>query len=95
MSDYSDLSSIDGSSHTKISYIETSARTGERIQDAFNLISYHFILKCEEKERTILKSGILNEINSILDINKTALALSGIKKQSIIGKKFSDIKKIA
>ncbi|MFX0011641.1 MAG: GTP-binding protein, partial [Candidatus Hermodarchaeota archaeon] len=40
MSDYSDLSGIEDSSHTKISYIETSARTGERIQDAFNLISY-------------------------------------------------------
>jgi small GTP-binding protein len=71
MSDYSDLSGIESGSHTKISYIETSAKTGERIQDAFNLIAYHFILKCEEKEEVILKNNILDEINSILDFNKS------------------------
>jgi len=69
MSDYSDLSSIENGSQTKISYIETSAKTGNRIQDAFNLISYHFILKCEEKEESLLKETILDEINSILDTN--------------------------
>ena len=82
MSDYSDLSSIENSSHTKISYIEASAKTGERIQDAFNLISYHFILKCEEKERGILKDGILNEISSILDINKV-LTLTFLTKEEL------------
>ncbi len=71
MSDYSDLSSIENSSQTKISYIETSAKTGNRIQDAFNLISYHFILSCEEKEESILKGKILEEIDSILEINNT------------------------
>jgi Ras-related protein Rab-6A len=71
MSDYSDLSSIENSSQTKISYIETSAKTGNRIQDAFNLISYHFILSCEEKEESILKGKILDEIDSILEINNT------------------------
>ncbi|MCJ7650059.1 MAG: GTP-binding protein [Candidatus Lokiarchaeota archaeon] len=69
MSDYSDLSSIENGSQTKISYIETSAKTGNRIQDAFNLISYHFILRCEEKEESLLKETILDEINSILDTN--------------------------
>jgi len=70
MSDYSDLSSIENGSKTKISYIETSAKNGNRIQDAFNLISYHFILSCEEKEESILKGKILDEINSILETNK-------------------------
>ena len=69
MSDYSDLSSIENGSQTKISYIETSAKTGNRIQDAFNLISYHFILSCEDKEESILKETIFNEIDSILDTN--------------------------
>ncbi|MFX1590568.1 MAG: Rab family GTPase, partial [Promethearchaeota archaeon] len=82
MSDYSDLSGIENSSHTKISYIETSAKTGERIQDAFNLISYHFILKCEEKELSTLKNNILDEINSILDINKS-LTLTFLNKEEL------------
>jgi small GTP-binding protein len=69
LSDYSDLSGFSGS-HSKISYIETSAKTGNRIQDAFNLISYHFILKCEEKEESLLKNKIVDEIDSIIDINK-------------------------
>jgi len=69
LSDYSDLSGFSGS-HSKISYIETSAKTGNRIQDAFNLISYHFILKCEEKEESLLKNKIIDEIDSIIDINK-------------------------
>ena len=69
MSEYSDLSEFSGS-QSKISYIETSAKTGNRIQDAFNLISYHFILKCEEKEESLVKNKIVDEINSIIDINK-------------------------
>jgi small GTP-binding protein len=69
LSDYSDLSGFSGS-QSKISYIETSAKTGNRIQDAFNLISYHFILKCEEKEESLLKNKIVDEIDSIIDINK-------------------------
>ncbi|MBY9004718.1 MAG: GTP-binding protein [Candidatus Lokiarchaeota archaeon] len=69
MSDYSDLSSIENGSQTKISYIETSAKTGNRIQDAFNLVSYHFIMRCEEKEESLLKDKIYDEIDSILDIS--------------------------
>lgn len=69
LSDYSDLSAL-SASKSKISYIETSAKTGNRVQDAFNLISYNFILRCEEKEQLLLKEKILDEINSIIDINK-------------------------
>jgi small GTP-binding protein len=70
LSDYSDLSDL-SASQTKISYIETSAKTGTRIQDAFSLISYNFILICEEKEQQLLKEKILDEINSVMDINKS------------------------
>jgi small GTP-binding protein len=82
LSDYSDLSKIDGSSQTKISYIETSAKTGERIQDAFNLIAYHFILRCEEKEEILLRNKIYEEIQIILDINKT-LSLTFLNKDEL------------
>ncbi|MFW9937759.1 MAG: GTP-binding protein [Candidatus Thorarchaeota archaeon] len=93
MSDYSDLSGIENSSHTKISYIETSAKTGERIQDAFNLISYHFILKCEEKEQSTLKNHILDEINSIIDINKS-LTLTFLNKEELWSPTFQILTRI-
>ena len=69
LSEYSDLSDL-SASQSRISYIETSAKTGNRIQDAFNLISYNFILRCEEKEQSLLKDKVLDEINSIIDVNK-------------------------
>ncbi|MHA1337547.1 MAG: GTP-binding protein [Promethearchaeota archaeon] len=52
---------------TNISYIETSALTGENIEDAFNLIAYHYILKSKEYEENELKKDILEEINKILE----------------------------
>jgi small GTP-binding protein len=50
----------------KISYIETSALTGENVQDAFNLLAYQFIEKSKEFEDTWMKEKLYNEINSIL-----------------------------
>ncbi|MFX1238203.1 MAG: GTP-binding protein [Promethearchaeota archaeon] len=50
----------------QISYIETSALSGENIGDAFNLISYHHIIKSKEKEEERLKKGLANQIESIL-----------------------------
>jgi small GTP-binding protein len=35
---------------THFSYIETSALTGENIEDAFSLIAYHYIMKSKERE---------------------------------------------
>jgi len=64
---------------SKISYIETSALTGENIKDAFNLISYHYIMKSKEDEENRLKAGLLNEINSILE-EKKALTLTFISE---------------
>jgi small GTP-binding protein len=51
---------------TNISYIETSALTGENIHDAFRLISYHYIMKSKDVEENRLKKDILNEIKAIL-----------------------------
>lgn len=66
LSDFSDLSSVYEKVHTKISYIETSALTGENVVNAFSLISYHFMIKSRELEEGILKSRIQGEISSIL-----------------------------
>ena len=51
----------------KISHIETSALSGENIEDAFTLISYHFIMKSKEREENRLKEELYDEISSILE----------------------------
>ena len=51
---------------SKISYIETSALTGENINDAFSLISYHYIVKSKEKEEELLRKSLEDGINCIL-----------------------------
>ncbi|MGV9171561.1 MAG: GTP-binding protein [Promethearchaeia archaeon] len=56
---------------SKISYIETSALTGENVEDAFSLIAYHFIMKSLEHEEKILKDEIYDEINEILEKDPT------------------------
>ena len=62
---------------SKISYIETSARTGQNIDDSFSLISYHYIEKSKEREETLLKADIMNEIKCIFS-NKDKLILTFI-----------------
>jgi len=54
----------------KISYIETSALTGENVEDAFTLIAYHYIAKSKEEEEEIVKQDLLDELNSILKEKK-------------------------
>jgi len=56
---------------SKISYIETSALTGENIDDAFNLISYFYIQISQEREEESLRNNLFTQINSILDKKKT------------------------
>ncbi|MFX1584535.1 MAG: GTP-binding protein [Promethearchaeota archaeon] len=53
-----------------ISFIETSALTGESIEDAFNLIAYHYIMRSIEIEEQRLKLDLMNILNSILDKNE-------------------------
>lgn len=74
LSEFSDLSNI---TNTKIPYIETSALTGAHVDDAFNLISYHYILKSTEIEEERLKNNILSIIKSILE-DKGSLTLAFI-----------------
>jgi len=62
------------SRNTKISHIETSALSGENIEDAFSLISYHFIMKSKEREEHRLKEELFDEITHILN-NKGKLNL--------------------
>ena len=60
---------------SKISYIETSALTGENVDDSFSLISYHYIQKAKEIEEGLVKDDILNEINCIFS-NRDHLTLT-------------------
>ncbi len=62
---YANKLSSRGSS--KISFIETSALTGENVNDAFSLISYFYIQKSKELEEEVLKNDLTTEINSILE----------------------------
>ena len=57
---------LSASRANKISHIETSALSGENIEDAFSLISYHFIMKSKEREENRLKEELFDEISSIL-----------------------------
>ena len=54
----------------KISYIETSALTGENVEDAFTLIAYHYITKSKEEEEERVKQDLLDELRSILERKK-------------------------
>jgi len=49
------------------SYIDTSALTGENVEDAFSLIAYHYIMKSKENEEQKLKENLMDQINSILN----------------------------
>ena len=50
----------------QISYIETSALSGENVEDAFTLIAYHYISKSKEEEEERVKQDLLDEQNAIL-----------------------------
>ncbi len=65
----------------KISYIETSALTGSNVEDAFNLISYHYVMRSKEIEGDIRSEALLELINSILK-KKIVFTLSFITESS-------------
>ncbi|MFX1555389.1 MAG: Rab family GTPase, partial [Promethearchaeota archaeon] len=66
----------------KISYIETSALTGENVEDAFNLISYHYVMKSKEIEEKRRGTILFEKIDSILK-KKIVLTLSFITETSM------------
>lgn len=53
-----------------ISYIETSAMTGENVEDAFNLIAFHYIKRIKELEEEQLNQDLMDLINEILEKNQ-------------------------
>lgn len=72
--DYQDgvnlVSDLSQKPNIKISYIETSALSGENVEDAFTLIAYHYISKSKEDEEERVKNDIINELNSVLKERK-------------------------
>ncbi len=65
----------------RASYIETSAKTGENVEDAFSLISYHYIVKSQLEEEKIVKENLISEINRIIDVKgKLILSFIGLNK---------------
>ncbi|MEJ2250412.1 MAG: GTP-binding protein [Candidatus Lokiarchaeota archaeon] len=93
LSNYSDLSNISGSIKSKISYVETSALTGDNVEDAFKLLSYHFILRSKEIEEERLKNEIQKELNSIFDY-KENLTLTFMSEDSMWNPGFQIINEI-
>jgi small GTP-binding protein len=61
----------------KLSYIETSALSGDNVEDAFNLISYHYVMKSKELEEERRSNMLYDEIKAILD-KKIVFTLSFI-----------------
>ncbi|MBN1801146.1 MAG: GTP-binding protein [Candidatus Lokiarchaeota archaeon] len=83
LTDFSDLSSLSISSDTRIMYIETSALNGDNVENAFNLLSYHYIIKSMELEEQRLKSSIIGEIKNILESNKNTVTLSFVSENPL------------
>ncbi|GAG77662.1 unnamed protein product, partial [marine sediment metagenome] len=53
-------------SETGISYIETSALSGENVINAFELIAYHYIIKTKKKEKDVIREDLVEAIVSTL-----------------------------
>jgi small GTP-binding protein len=66
----------------KLSYIETSALTGENVEDAFNLISYHYVMKSKEIEDERRHNILYERIASIIR-KKIVLTISFISESTI------------
>lgn len=60
-----------------LSYIETSALTGENVEDAFKLIAYHYILRTKQRQKESIKNNLFEVINETLK-NLIILELSFI-----------------
>ena len=53
-------------SETGISYIETSALSGENVIDAFELIAYHYIIRTKKKEKEVIQEDLVEALLSTL-----------------------------
>ncbi|MFX0140047.1 MAG: Rab family GTPase, partial [Candidatus Hodarchaeota archaeon] len=72
---------LSDSEKIKLSYIETSALTGSNVEDAFNLISFHYVMKSKEIEEEMRSEALLDLISSILK-KKIVCTLSFITESS-------------
>jgi hypothetical protein len=61
------VSELSKNVNLKASYIETSALSGENVEDAFTLIAYHYISQSKQEEEERVKLDLLEELNSILE----------------------------
>ncbi len=73
---------LTGSANQNILYLETSALTGENVEDAFRIISYNFITKCKELAIQQRNQELLNEIGYILQFQES-LTLTFITENPI------------
>ena len=62
--------SLTGSKNRNVLYFETSALTGENVEDAFRLISYNFITRCKELAQQQRNQELINEIEDILQFQE-------------------------
>jgi len=53
-------------SETGISYIETSALSGENVIEAFELIAYHYIIQTKKREKDVIREDLVEAILSTL-----------------------------
>jgi len=53
-------------SESGLSYIETSALSGEKVTDAFELIAYHYIIKTKKKEKERIQEDLVEAILSTI-----------------------------
>jgi len=73
------VSELSQKPNIKISYIETSALSGENVEDAFTLIAYHYITKSKEDEEERVKEDLIEELNTVL------------KERKVIGEEFDSL----
>ena len=83
LSVFSDLSDLSITSDSSILYTETSALNGDNIEYAFNILSYHYIIKSLEFEEQRLKLSIIDEIKTILHNKSEGLSLSFISENPL------------
>jgi small GTP-binding protein len=76
------VNKLSGNETIKLSYIETSALTGENVEDAFNLISYHYVMKSKELEDERRNSALYEKITSILK-KRIILTLSFVTESAL------------
>jgi len=90
LSNFTNLADLAEGSGSKIVYIETSAKTGENIIDAFTLLSYHYILTSWKIEEERLKGTLIEVIQDILE-DKDKLTISFLTEDILFSPGFQTL----